>query len=349
LRLVGRWFLALLGITAAAAVIALLFPGAVALGFIMGVLPGIFLGSAPSLLIYLVAWWAVRWIVLRVQAFAGFNPAVPLSTRLANLVALVIVAIPAITIPLVANAPLQQQIAMLQATDVQPAGSLKLPAIVAVELPKSHEDKAPYCEAICLRLLYNGVVSRVIAAEILRDGKVGPATSYRIERRDECPKPEFSPQSIVWPGEWRSERGKAPIGMEDRVRARIAAGECLVREAGHLEDAEIVISLRGIRRGLDRFDGPWKLQLDTLSARRLEIVESNGRVLFRRTEVTTEPLAIPMRHVVVAALLTTVTYSGWVRSNAEASPLGPNARDILPGLLGEASRPPDLPDTSHPH
>jgi hypothetical protein len=251
---VGRGFLIFLACTGIAAVIALLFPGAVALGFILGILPGIFLGSAPSLLIYLVAWWAVRWIVLRVQALAGFNPAAPLSTRLANLVALVIVAIPAIAIPLVINAPFQQQIAMLQATDVQPNGPIKLPAIVAVELPKSYGDKAPYCEAICLRLLYNGVVSRVIAAEILRDGKVEPATSYRIERRDECPKPEFSPRSIVWPGEWRSERGKRTIGMEDRVRARIAAGECLVREEGHLEDAEVVISLREIRASIGLMD-----------------------------------------------------------------------------------------------
>jgi hypothetical protein len=347
LRLVGRWFLALLGTTAAAAVIALLFPSAVALGFILGIFPGIFLSSAPSLFIYLFAWLVVRLIVLRGQAFAGFNPAVPLSMRLANLVALAIVAIPAITIPLVINAPLQQQIAMLQATDVRPDGPIKLPAVVAVELPKSYSgDRPPYCEAICLRLLYNGVVSRVIAAEIRPDGKPELAASYRIERRDQCPKPEFPNSFIVWPGEWRGK--EKPTYIEGRVLARISAGECLAREEGRLEDAQLVISLREIRRGLDRFNGPWRLGLDTLNARRLEIVESNGRVLLRRTEVTTQPLAIPLRHVVAAGLLTTVTYSGWVRSNNEVSPFGPHAREVLPDLLGEASRLPDLPGATRP-
>jgi hypothetical protein len=340
------WFLGILGTTAVAAAIALLFPPAVAFGLILGVLPGIFLSLAPSLFMYLLGWRITRWVVLRVLVSAGFSQTTPRNRWLAGFAALVIVAIPAIAIPLVINAPLQQEIAMLQATDVAPAGSVKLSATVGIELPKSFGNKAPYCEAICLRLLYNGAVSSVVSAELLPNGKLKKASGYRIERHDECSKPDLPNSLIVWPGEWRAVRGERPISIMDRVRARISAGECLVRQEGHLEDAEVNISVRGIKRGLGRFDGPRKLWLDTVSARRLEIIGSDGRVLYRLTEVTAQPLAVPLLYVVAAGFLTTVTYSGWMRSNMEVSPLGPDARDVLPDLLGDASRPPDLPGVS---
>jgi hypothetical protein len=349
--LVDTRFLGCLGCTGVAAVIVLLYPAAALIGFWMGILPGIFLGIAPSLFVYLVAWRGLRWIALKIEAFAGFDPEARPARWAANLVAIVVVALVAIAIPLAINAPLKQQIAQLQATDAQPPGNIKLPAVVVVELPKFYEgtpSKAPYCEAICLRLLYNGAVSRVIAAEILADGKIEPASSFRIERRDQCPKPDFPRSRIVWPGEWRVERGNKPIGIEDRVRARISAGECLVREEGRVEDADAVISFREIKRGFERFRGPWKLHLDTVGARRLEIIGANGSVLYRRTEVSAEPLVVPLTTSTEAGLLTTVTYSGCARRKLEISPLGPHGRDILPGLLGEASRPPDLPDTTRP-
>jgi hypothetical protein len=347
---VDKRFLGCLGCTGVAAIVVLLFPAAALFGYFMGIVPGIFLGLSPSLFVYLVAWWGLRGVVLKIESLAGFDLNARMIRWTANIVAIAIVAAFAIVTPLAINAPLQQQIAELQATDVQLPGTIKLPAVVAIELPKSYaggKGKPPYCEGLCLRLLFNGVVSRVIAAEIRPDGNIEPASSYRIERRDQCPQLDFTALPIVWPGERWVEKGK-PAGIENRVRARISAGECLVREVGRIEDAEAVISFRELKKGLARFRGPWTLPLDTVSAKRLEIIETGGRVLYRRTEVTAEPLIVPLITTAQAGLLTTVTYSGWARATTEASPLGPNGRDVLPGLLGDAARPPDFPDTARP-
>jgi hypothetical protein len=341
-------FLGCLGCTGVAALIVLLFPAAALLGLFLGIVPGLFLGISPSVFVYLVLWWGLRWTAEKIEVLAGFDPDARLARWFASLAAVAIVAIFAIMIPVIVNAPFQQQIGQLQASDVPPSGDIKLPAVVAVELPKSFSgrDNAPYCEEICLRLLYNGVVSRVIAAEILPDGRIEPASSYRIERRIQCPKPDFPILRIVWPGEFRAEPGIKPTGTEERVRARISAGECLVREAGRIDDAETIISLREVKKGANRFRSPWSFRLDTVSARRLEIIEADGRVLYRRTEVTAEPLIVPLITTAEAGFLTTVTYSGWARTRTEVSPLGPNGRDILPSLLGEAARSPDLPDAT---
>lgn len=248
------------------------------------------------------------------------------------------------------NAPREQAIAQLQATDVQPPGVVKLPAIVAVELPTSshpgRSGEGPYCEALCLRLLYNGAVSRVLAVARRHDGKVDLA-SYRIERRDQCARPDLPRSLIVWPREHLAWRDQELTGVKQRIQARVSAGECLVRDAGRIEDAEAVISVRNVRAGADIFQGPWNPWLDTVGARRLEIVEAGGRLLYRRTEVTAALLSSPLRSTAGGGLLTSVTYAGLAWGRADTQPLGPDARDILPGLLGEeASRPPDPPDTA---
>jgi hypothetical protein len=342
-----RRFIGCLGCTGLAAIVVLLFPAAALIGFMMGILPGIFLGAAPSLFFYLIAWWGVRWLALKIETAAGFDPNMPLVRWVANFVAIGIVLAVTVIVPRTVNAPLEQEVAELQATDVA-SGPVKLPAIVAVILPKfySMTGDAPHCEAICLRLLYNGVVSRVIAAEIGYSGKIETAASYHIERRDQCPNPNLRDSLVVWPGEIRAEGGVRPAGPLDRVRARISAGECLIRGTGRIEDADAVISFREMKKGASKFSGPWKLRLDTASARRLEVTEADGRVLYRRTEVTAEPLSVPLHSVAAAGFFTTVTYAGWARNEIEHSPIGPQGRDVLPGLLGEASRTPDPPDAT---
>lgn len=345
-------FLRFLGCTGVAALIVLAYPAAAVFGWLLGGLPGFFLGIAPSLFVYLVVWWGLKWLVLKLGMVAGFDPATSQGRWIANLVPVAILLVVAFKIPAAVSAPREQEIAQLQATDVQPPGVIKLPAIVAVEVPKSshggRRGEGPYCEALCLRLLYNGAVSRVVAVARLPEGKLELA-SYRIERRDQCPNPDLPRSLIVWPREHLAWRDTGPKGVKQRVQARISAGECLVRDAGRIEDAEAVISVRNVKAGADIFQGPWNPWLDTVSARHLEIVEADGRVLYRRTEVTAALLSAPLRSTAGGGLLTTVTYVGWAWRRADTQPLGPDARDILPGLLGEeASRPPDLPDTARP-
>jgi hypothetical protein len=351
--LAPRPFLRFLGCTGVATLIVMAYPASAMLGLLMGGLPGLFLGVAPSLFVYLVVWWGLKWLALKLAMVAGFDPATSQVRRIANLVPVAILLVVVFKIPDMLNAPHEQEIAQLQATDLQPPGLVKLPAIVAIELPSSSHSgrrgEGRYCEALCLRLLYNGAVARVIAAARFPDGKKIELASYRIERRDQCPKPDLPRTLIVWPGQHLALRDTQSMRVEDRVQARISAGECLVREAGRIEDADTVISVRNVKEGADIFQGPWNPWLDTVGARRLEIVEADGRVLYRRTEVTAALMSTPLRSTAGGGLLTSVTYAGWARYRADTQPLGPDARDILPGLLGEeASRPPDLPDTVRP-
>ncbi|UPJ47573.1 hypothetical protein IVB30_30510 [Bradyrhizobium sp. 200] len=346
-------FLRFLVGTGVAAVIVIAFPVTAVFGLLLGILPGLILGITPSLFIYLVVWWGLQWLVLKFGMVAGLDSTTRQVRWMVNLVPLAVVLVVAFKLPAAINAPLEQEIAQLQATDAQPPGVIKLPAIVAIELPSSshtgRRGEGPYCEALCLRLLYNGAVARVIAAARFPDGKKIELASYRIERRDQCPKPDLPRTLIVWPEQHLALRGTKPRRVEDRVQARISAGECLVRDAGRIEDAEAIISVRTVKVGTDIFQGSWNPWIDTVGARRLEILEAGGRVLYRRTEVTAALLSIPLRSTAGGGLLTSVTYVGWARSRADTLPLGPDARDILPGLLGEeATRPPDVPDTARP-
>jgi hypothetical protein len=321
-------------------------------GWLLGGLPGLLLGAAPSLFVYLVVWWGLKWLALKLATVAGFDPATWQVRWTANLVPIAIVLFFAFKIPALTNTPLEQEIAQLGATDVQYPGVIKLPAIVAIELPKSSHGgprgEGPYCEALCLRLLYNGVVSRVIAAARFHDGTIELA-SYRIERRDQCAKPDLPRTLIAWAADHLAWSDAGPTGVKQRVEARISAGECLVRDAGRIEDAEAVISVRDVKAGADIYQGPWNPWLDTVGARRLEIVRADGRVLYRLTEATAAVLSAPLRSTAGGGLLTTVTYAGLARSRADTRLLGRDARDILPDLLGEEVwRPPNLPDTARP-
>jgi hypothetical protein len=340
-------FLYYLGCVGVAALIVMAFPVTAVFGLFLGIVPGIILGLTPSLFIDLLAWGTLRWLVLNLATLAKLNPASRQVRWTANLVPVAILMVLAFAIPRMINAPHEQEIAQLQATDVEPSDVIKLPAVVAIELPKfwlGARGEGPFCEALCLRLLYNGVVSRVISIARSPNGTTELA-SFRIERRDQCPKPDLPRSLIVWPRQ-HLEMGTGPKSVENRVKARIAAGECLVREAGRVEDAGLVIAFRSAKAGVSPLRQPWNLWLDSADAKRLEIVEADGRVLYRRTQITAELLSAPLRSTAGGRLLTSVTYMGWAYRVVNIQPLGPDGRDVLPTLLGkEASRPPDVPES----
>jgi hypothetical protein len=332
-----------------AALIVMAFPVTAVFGLFLGILPGIILGLTPSLFIYLLAWGVLRWLVLKLATVSGFNSGSWQLRWMASLVPVAILMVLAFRIPETINRPHEQEIAQLEATDVQPSDVIKLPTIVAVELPSftygRRRGEGPFCEALCLRLLYNGVVSRVIAVARFSDGI--ELAGYRIERRDQCPKPDLPRSLIVWPQQ-HLEMGTEPRSVEQRVQARIAGGECLVREAARIEDAAMVIAVRSIKAGTGSLRKPWSLWLDAVDAKRLDVVEADGRVLYRRTQISAELLSAPLRSTAGGGLLTSVTYVGWAYRVVNTQPLGPDGRDILPDLLGkEASRAPDVPGTVH--
>src|SRR5690242_15151160 len=106
------------------------FPVTAVFGLFLGVLPGIILGLTPSLFIYLLAWGALRWLVLKFSTVAGPSAVSRRVRWTANLVPVAILMVLAFRIPDRINAPHEQEIAQLAATDVQPSGVIKLPATV---------------------------------------------------------------------------------------------------------------------------------------------------------------------------------------------------------------------------
>ena len=81
-------FLGCLGCTGAAAIVVLLFPAAALIGYFMGIVPGIFLGVSPALFVYLVTWWGLRWVALKIESFAGFDLNARMVRWTANIVAM---------------------------------------------------------------------------------------------------------------------------------------------------------------------------------------------------------------------------------------------------------------------
>jgi hypothetical protein len=333
-----RGFLGCLGCTGVAAIVVLLFPMAVFFGFMAGILPGLFLAVAPSLFVYMICWRGLRWLCAKVGSAADFGATGRWSGRLIDFAALIPIAAFAIILPMVINSDIEQEASALKFTDKISTGPIDWPDIVAIDLPSRYTPfgDVASCEAICLRLLYNGAVSRVLAIAYDVGARKQVVASYRIERRAQCPYTKLDNGLVVWSGEGGRD-------VTARVRARIAAGDCLIREDGALSEARATISVREIKSAESDFQHPWKLKLDTLAAFRLDIVTADGRVLYRQTEIRADPLSVPLRTTAGAGLFTTVTYVGWSRTRVNRSPLGPHGRDVLPALLGDAARPPDLP------
>ena len=330
-------YFAVVGIAAA---IVVAKPQIILIGFVLGILPGYLLALAPSLFCYSAAWYVIRAVIHTTRSLACLTPAGRAFRWAAGLLAAAIVTLPAILAPRAFNAPIDQIVTALRAQDHESGGPVALPSVIAIILPRDYTHKLNLCEALCQHLLYNGVASRVIVAETRWDGdNMVPVTpdAYWIERRDPCPEPAISDFQVFWPTDFPLEVG----GPLSRVRARIAAGECLMRGSGRLDEAGATIAFRNLKNGKTVYEEPWSLGADIVDANRLEIVGSGGRVSYRRTEVTVRSLFVPLVIDVRAGFLTAVTYVGWGRSVTVFGPLGPQGRDVLPQLLGSASRRPD--------
>jgi hypothetical protein len=331
-------FTAYLGCTGIVAVLVIAFPGIVLFGLLAGVVPGILLGITPSLFCYSLAWWATRALVLKAAAVRWAAPTSDVGRRAlrtaAGGLAVVIVALPALLVPQVMNSSLAGRVAALRADDRDVAAPLAFPPVIAIALSDNYDwlHKQLFCETLCQRLLYSGSVSRVVVADAIPQRAVG---AFWIERRGQCPEPALPHSEVRWAVDFPLNRGDAP---EEQVRARIARGECLIQGAGSLDEAGVIIAFRKIKEGASIFANPWSLSLDTVAATRLEIVDREGRALYRRTEVKNQPLVVPLLIDARAGLLTSVTYVGWARSETTDGAIGPNGRDVLPGLLGPAAR-----------
>lgn len=220
------------------------------------------------------------------------------------------------------------------------ASPVHVPRVVAVVLP-SDLGIDGLCETLCQRLLYNHAAQRVIVTveKMPGSGKAGKAPRmFSIEHRRDCPDPPVSADEVVWPHD-----GGARV--LNRVRSLVAMGECLVETApAAIDKVQLTIAYRIVSEKWWVFMKPWVLPIDTIGANRVELIDAEGQVFYRRTEVRAGLLMQPLTVTAGMSLLSSVRYIGWARRDVKYSEVDLNGRKVLADLLGSAARPPDPPE-----
>jgi hypothetical protein len=284
---------------------------------------------------YSLLWWSTRALIL--QTSIARPPPSGLLRFVVPIFSGAIVAIPAVLIPYLSNVQAQDAALRLRASDLEPGGPIVLPEIVALVIDGNYNwsKKKPFCETLCVRLLFNSMVARVIAVDPTHGNS---ATAFWIERRETCPDRPNLDFGVRWLTDFPLVRGDTP---EDRVRDRIAHGECLIEGDGRPEAAATTISYRHLQKGTTTFQRPWSIPPGQPVVNRLEISDTRGTLAYRRTEVTIIDLTSPLQIGTAAGLLTTATYAGWARYEKTFGQIGPNGRDVLPHVFGDAAKKPE--------
>lgn len=280
--LASNWLVA----TGLAAAITLLVPSIViviAITFI-GIPIAIALMLAPLVFIVsLGGWLAGRSLKLgRVGYFLGAGAT------------LLVLAVP----PLLINEGLERRATALAADDLDTLGKPLRADVIAVrsDRPTYHGRGQSACDGLCMRLLLNGIATRVLLVEQTLDVPLNTATgatSFRLEKRTSCPAVELASgnDEIKDAGGPRSHQRKF---AHELMQIEIAKGNCLIEETVPLGTADVVISRGTLHRGRSRLDAGLNPLADTLHAYRLSVhVRGDGgfREAYRRTSVITYPLA----------------------------------------------------------
>ncbi|MBU6157103.1 MAG: hypothetical protein KJS87_09235 [Alphaproteobacteria bacterium] len=155
------------------------------------------------------------------------------------------------------------------------------------------------CSGLCMLLLLDGHAARVMTL----DGGVTPdidptrkVLSFRMERRDRCPYVKLSSSNEMYfiseePGGW--SRG-LDQKTNQRMRAQIGLGNCLIQETVALGLADAIISVGAVNRGLSVEAAGLDPFADTLTAHRYSVhlrAASGYAEVYRQTNVVTYKLA----------------------------------------------------------
>jgi hypothetical protein len=270
-------------------------PGALFIAAIMLVVPALILIAAPNVL------------VVSTVTLVGRALLEPYGKLLAWGTPLGILAAISIVMPQIWNRPFHNEVAELTSQDRTWDGFSAPVKNLAIIVPPPPWTPAPAsnCSEFCQRLLYNGSVDSVLAGPVSWIAMTPPFNGterlvrFRIERRQTCPAINL-PEAGTWPGE--NFKGQFSYGtvVSDRVKARIAAGECLIEEPAELSTADAIVVHGEVKRGVDAFifDKPWKPYADTITARRLSaFVRDDDRrfaEVFRQTEIEAKPVFMPL-------------------------------------------------------
>jgi hypothetical protein len=112
------------------------------------------------------------------------------------------------------------------------------------------------------------------------------ASEYHLEQRASCP-----PANLA-------ERDSSPaIGTEvdslDNVRLRISSGDCLIRKAAKLQEANLIVVDRPLNIEPEQKDALDRGMLIATQVAAFRPSRQGFSIVFRRTAVTTRPLIVP--------------------------------------------------------
>jgi hypothetical protein len=278
-------------VTGALTMVTLFVPALVIMGLMLLVVPGLILVAAPPLFMYGL-------IGLGAWKLSGIH----WSIRLAS--AITAIAAVAVLLPHILNQPITDRVSAQKASDkalAAPTATVWRLALLRAE-KKFHRDieRETDCGELCQRLLFNGAVDEILlgtAADFVT--KPTPAqgvTRYRVERRDSCPAVK-----VPTAGAWQDEKHAWGVAfssiVSDRVKARIADGECLIAEQASLANADaVVVDGKAYESAQRAWDHPWNPWLVSVRATRVSAFAPSGgpfTEIYRHTSIESEPLLIP--------------------------------------------------------
>jgi hypothetical protein len=153
------------------------------------------------------------------------------------------------------------------------------------------------CDGLCMRLLLEGRVTRVIPFAGKPSEPIDPAMrfiSFRMERRARCPNLKLSTDNEM-PDYWTGNvKILSSYKAHERMQAEIGRGHCLIQETVPLAVANAVISHGVVHRGLSSKGAGLDPFADTLTAYRSSVHLRQGgsfRETYRRTQTKAYPLS----------------------------------------------------------
>lgn len=326
-----RPFLASLAVLGLITFFIWLIPPIVLAGFLIFFLPGLILLAVPTIFLYMAVGGAITGAAVALLRAAGMEPGRVVRIATASAAATATVALGFLP-PTILNPAVDRMRAELTSGDVAASDPITVPGTVGITV-RSLEN---HCGSLCLRLLYNGAARRVVVSQTLGDDA---PVAYEVERLGSCAPASYQTlreTQVAFPADSGSS-------VEYQTRKRMEAGECLVARGGSLDEAELVVGVRSILRRrsstLTR-----ALPEDTVEADRITISDGFGRVLFRRTEVRAAALSSPVWITSGSPYRSAPGYFGFARDQTTSGEIGPEGRDVLPALLGDDVRLPDLPN-----
>jgi hypothetical protein len=267
------------------ALIVITFPVLIIFGLFLLVIPGVILGLLPLVALYTCI-FTLAWIILR---SAGVR------MLISGFIGICLCLAVGFGVPIQNRNNTKFAFAEVMSGDKIPAQPLKIKGAVSIKVERLYGEKAESCDALCLRLLYNGTAQSVV---MFSDGK--PVGHWTIEQRKKCPIVKFRNVDNSW-GNWPVEdavdnaKNFTPRPhLLERVNARMAVGECLIYLSETAEQIDWEIALTRLKSSSKSDAGAFSLTASEPRGQRLSIFERQFSGEMREVARTTNASASPI-------------------------------------------------------